>query len=112
MATRTEWSERVAAWRSSGQSAEDFCRGREYTAKKLHWWCWHLRQAGKQKSLRGAGVGLARVVRKPPEPSPLAAGSVLVVHLGEARVEVGPGADSASIAAVFGALSSWTGAVR
>jgi hypothetical protein len=31
------WSKRVAEWRASGQSAQDFARGNEYAGSLYYW---------------------------------------------------------------------------
>ncbi len=36
--TEAKWDERVRAWRSSGQPAEDYAEGRGFAASTLRWW--------------------------------------------------------------------------
>lgn len=45
MADIEEWSTRVAAWRRSGVTAEQFCRGRGYAASTLRWYSSRLGQS-------------------------------------------------------------------
>ncbi|WP_437634659.1 IS66 family insertion sequence element accessory protein TnpA [Sorangium sp. So ce854] len=37
-ATEAMWSERVRAWRESGETAEEFARSRGFAASTLHGW--------------------------------------------------------------------------
>lgn len=112
MAKASEWSKRIEAWRESGESASDFCRGREYSAKSLQWWSWHLNRSGAPSSTISRRVALARVVRKP-APVHASGASTIVVHVGAARVEVGTSADRTALATVLEVLlTSSAGAVR
>ena len=59
--TETKWSERVGAWRSSGQPATAFCRGKDFSASGLRYWASRLRKA--EQGVQPSEVRLARVVR-------------------------------------------------
>lgn len=109
MAKASDWAKRVEAWRASGQRASEFCKGREYSAKRLQWWSWHLGRKGVRGSLSSHAVTLARVVRKPDwERAPNAA--AIMVHVGAVRVDVTSGADRAALATVLDVLTSSSGA--
>ncbi len=104
MAKASEWAARVEAFRASGKSASEFCRGREYTAKNLHWWVSHFRRHGMPAEApeRPKQVVLARVVRaqgtatlRPPP---------IVVAIGEARVEIPAGVDGSALCTVLEAV--------
>ena len=75
MATRETWKKRVAGWRASGLSAEDFALGRGFNAVAL-------REMGLQLSRAEPEVWLARVEivpeRVPEVPVVLCAGAVRV----------------------------------
>jgi len=95
MADRTEWSKRVAAWRRSGLSTEEFCRGRGYPASTLRWYSSQLR-ASAEPEPRTAMIEVVRDTTS-------ARGHVLV-ELEGALVHVPWGVDAATLAVVFDAL--------
>lgn len=114
MAKASEWSSRVAAWRTSGQTSEEFCKGRDFTPGGLRHWAHRL---GKTRSYTrrnapviasAAPVRLARVVRIPASETrhraPVAGAVALTVELGSARILVPPGFDRATFAAVLDVL--------
>jgi len=101
-ASASEWAERVAEWRASGQSAAAFCETREYSAKSLQWWSSQLKRRGRLAASIEPQVKLARVVRSNRE-TPSSAPRIVVL-VGEARVEVPAGADRATLDLVFVAL--------
>ena len=108
MAKAAEWVERVEAWRSSGSTAREYCKGKGFTASSLLWWSSQLQRAGTKKRPSSSGdVRLARVVR-----STSASAAPIVVHVGDARVEVSSGADAALLWAVMDALISRRGLQR
>jgi len=109
MTKAVEWAARVEAWRASGKSANEFCAEHGYSAKNLWWWSSHFRRKSASPAKRQRVV-LARVVRKPREVRP--ALEVVVVKIGEARVEVTAGADHAALALVFETLTSAIGKAR
>lgn len=97
MRTRAaEWSERVQAWRESGQTAPAFAEGKGYSASLLRWWGSELaRRSGPSRPVR-----VARVVRGP------ARETLLTVCVGAARVEVRPGFDRALLRELVDALGA------
>jgi len=107
MANASEWRKRVAAWRASGLSAEQFCADTEYTTASL--WHWSSRLGREGKTGRGRppsripsepSVAVARLVRAGEGSSP---GSV-VVELNGARIEVRGAVPAATLRAVFEGL--------
>jgi hypothetical protein len=75
MATARDWAARIEAWRASGQTSEDFCATRGFSAGILRHWAWKL---GKTRRRRGSygpkmtpvdHVRLLREVRVPSAPS-------------------------------------------
>lgn len=102
MAKAAEWAERIEAWRSSGSTAREYCKGKGFTAGSLLWWSSQLQRAGAKKGLGSSrGVRLARVVRRPSAPV-----APVVVHVGDARVEVSSEVQVPLLAAVVDALST------
>ncbi|MEY4551622.1 MAG: hypothetical protein RL685_7817 [Pseudomonadota bacterium] len=102
MTRASEWATRVAAWRASGETAKDFCRGRDYKAERLLWWSSDLNRRTIAQPL-GNTVALTRVIRKA-EARFQSCG--VVVHLGSVRIEVPPGADKATVATVLEVLTA------
>jgi hypothetical protein len=97
MRTRAaEWSERVQAWRESGQTAPAFAEGKGYSASLLRWWGSELaRRSGSAKPVR-----VVRVVRRAQHDA------LLTVAVGAARVEVRAGFDRALLRELVDALGS------
>jgi transposase len=109
MTRASEWATRVAAWRASGKTAKEFCKGRDYKAERLLWWSSDLNRRGIAQPADNPAA-LTRVIRKP-EARLQSFG--VVVHLGSVRIEVPAGADKATIATVLEVLArAETGARR
>jgi transposase len=102
MTRASEWATRIAAWRASGKTAKEFCKGRDYAASRLLWWSSDLKRRGIAQTVANPAV-LTRVIRKgePPRSSVAA-----VLHLGSIRVEVPAGADRATLSTVLDVLSA------
>jgi transposase len=109
MTRAPEWAARLEAWRASGKSASEFCAEHGYSVKNLVWWSSHLRRKSAPAAKRQR-VMLARVVRK--RPVVRRAPAAVVVEIGDARIEVTAGADRATLALVFDALTTTNGKVR
>ena len=105
----SEWSARVDAWRSSGKSAADFCRGRAYSASTLYSWSSRLRSV-RTAPPPNTKVRLARVVRVASEPS--SGSCVIVVRVGDARVELPSTMDREVLSAVLETLLDASGSAR
>ncbi|WP_438032768.1 IS66 family insertion sequence element accessory protein TnpA [Sorangium sp. So ce204] len=93
-ATEVMWSERVRAWRESGETAEEFARSRGFAASTLHGWSSRLSRAEPPRFLRLV----------PKAPAVTSSASELVVEVGGARVRVAAGFDAALLADVVRAL--------
>lgn len=104
MAKASEWAERVKAWRASGKSAAEYCKGRDFSVKNLQWWSSHFQRNGMAARAPGTPrpVPLARVVRTRQESAPRT--TAIVVCVGDARVEVAAGVDRSALSAVLEAL--------
>jgi hypothetical protein len=107
MSKAAEWSARVAQWRASGLTSKEFCKEREYSASHLLYWSSTLRRKGAGAQQRpGRDVTLARVVRRGHGEQAVTAPAAIVVRTKRALVEVRPGVDHATLAAVFAALGA------
>lgn len=95
VSTEQAWSERVRAWRASGQTAAEFAQGRGFAAATLTWWSSRLRQ--------GTRPAFVQLVAKSAAPAPP---PELVVEVGGARVRVAAGFDPALLADVVRALGA------
>lgn len=111
--TRTAWSARVAEWKQSGKTADEFAADKPYKGSTLVWRAWQLRRgkgatAGKERmrarrmSNRAAPeIRLAKVVRRAPETTAVASVTVEVVG---ARISVDRGFDATLLREVVQAL--------
>ena len=95
--TQTKWAARVAAWRSSGQTAPAFCKNKEFSPGGLRYWSSRL---GRGEAV--SEVRMARVVRAVPALDPIT--STIVVEVGGARVAVQRGFDPEALRAVLAML--------
>lgn len=111
MADAQTWNERVAEWRASGQAAEEYCKGKDFSPGTLYRWSSRLRPAA-DKSKEHAPVRphermeLVRVVRAPPraEAAATAGMGAVLVEVEGVRVVVPPGADAGAVRVVLEAL--------
>jgi hypothetical protein len=94
MADAKTWAKRVAAWRASGLSRDEFAARAGCTPASLKWWAWRL---GREST------ALVRVVRERPVKI-IAASVPIVIEVRSARVIVAPGFDAASLRDVLAAL--------
>jgi len=107
-ATRSEWVERVQAWRASGKSAEEFALGQGYVPGTLKWWSYRMRStvAEKAKAPRFLRVVPRPQVEPKPEPRPARepVRAELVVEVGQVRVRVCRGFDAGLLREVIAAM--------
>lgn len=96
MTDKKTWAKRVAAWRASGESATVFAAREGYAASSLRNWASRLGRAE---------VELVRVVRSEPAHSKAEG---IEIRVGEARVVVPSGADTATLRVVLEALRDWS----
>ena len=119
MASRAQWAKRVADWRRSGLTSEEFCAGKGFTAGGLRNAAHTLEREGVG-SRQALAVPVARVVRASLPAAPLSApprapdatsGDVeLMVEVAGARVSVRRGCDRATLTTVLEALAQVGGA--
>ena len=103
--TKATWRSRVAAWRASGKTAEEFCVGQGFAVGTLRWWSSRLGREGTRTSVVTSDIRLAKVVRSP-EPAggvaPGARGAVIIeLHDARVRVVVEAGVDRATLSTVL-----------
>jgi hypothetical protein len=88
-------------------TSKEFCKEREYSASYLLYWSSTLRRkGGGARERAGRDVALARVVRRDQRESVMTPSAAIVVRTKRAMVEVRPGVDRATLAAVFEALGA------
>lgn len=105
---------RIAEWRASGVTAQEFCAGREFTAGSLYFWSSKLGR--RTVSTEPQRIQLARVVRRksaslvPTQDS----GDVplVLVEIAGVRVFVAPGVNRATVESVLLAVNSAIGGHR
>ncbi|MCB9615976.1 MAG: hypothetical protein H6721_01160 [Sandaracinus sp.] len=97
MADRSEWARRVSAWRRSGLTAAEFCRGRDFAVSTLRWYSSQLGELDDVEETPEPAFARLELRR---ERSP----RVVIVELESARVLVPEGADVDTLAVVFEAL--------
>ncbi len=96
--TEATWSTRIAAWKASGKTVEEFAAGESYAPSTLRWWSSRLRRRVEAKTSKS--VAMVKVVRT----SEARAESV-VIEVGAARIIVGEAFDAALLARVVAALA-------
>jgi len=100
-ATEMKWSERVASWRASGRSAEEFAVGQGYEGSTLRLWSSKL----KARTAARTTPAIARVIRRSAAPpSPVPASDELIVEVGATRIVVRHGFDGELLRDVVAAL--------
>lgn len=101
-ATAAEWTERVSAWRASGLSADEFAKDKDFSAHLLRWWATEFVRRSRPRPPKPKPkptVAMARVVQRND-----ARAETLAVHVGVARIAIGPGFDAALLRRVVSAL--------
>jgi tRNA threonylcarbamoyladenosine modification (KEOPS) complex Pcc1 subunit len=103
--TKATWRSRVAAWRASGKTAEEFSASQGFAVGTLRWWSSRLGREGTPASVANSDIRLAKVVRSI-EPvvvgAPGARGAVVIeMHDGRVRVLVEAGVDRATLSTVL-----------
>jgi hypothetical protein len=97
------WKKRVASWRASGQTAEEFSEARPWSPKTLRWWSSRL---GRDVSLGAAPVvRIAQLVRSSAPLGRERGGSIVVEALdARLRITIEVGAERDTVAAILGVL--------
>ena len=114
------WEQRVAAWRSSGQSARAYSEDREFSVHMLRYWARRVgpKAAPPAPASRAPSspppprpaVRMARVLRTGTSAQPTTTtSSAVVIEIGRARVAVAAGFDRPTLAAVLDLLGAEVG---
>lgn len=104
--TKATWRSRVAAWRASGETAEQFSAGQGFAVGTLRWWASRLGRDGTPASAASPGIRLAKLVRST-EPAAAGAasgrGGAIIIEMHDARVRVlvEAGVDRATLSTVL-----------
>ena len=85
--SREVWAERVARWKASGLSAEEFARKHKVGEASLKWWKWKLGSTSKKEMSPLTFVEMTAAVR----------GEVLEVVVGDVVVRVPSDFDEAAL---------------
>jgi hypothetical protein len=93
LTTESIWRDRVRQWRESGETADQFAKGRGFAASTLRYWS---RRLGRTEQ--------AHFVRLVPRAPARAPGPDLVIEVGCARVRVAPGFDATLLTEVVRVL--------
>jgi transposase len=97
MANVEEWRSRVRDWRCSGQTADEFCRGRDFAASTLRWYSSRL------------GTSVGEDAAAEPRTAMVHVGAVrarerIVLEADGVRVHVPDGVDAATLRTVLDVL--------
>lgn len=97
------WKKRVASWRASGQTAEEFSEARPWSPKTLRWWSSRL---GRKTAAPAVPVvRVAQLVRSSVPVERERGGSIVVEALdARLRITIEVGAERDTVAVVLGAL--------
>lgn len=95
------WKKRVASWRASGQTADEFSEGRPWSPRTLRWWSSRLGREDARAAAPAPVIRVAQLVRSPA----VERGSVVVEVLdARVRITVEAGASAETVRAVLEAL--------
>lgn len=101
------WKKRVASWRASGETAEEFSEGRPWSPKTLRWYASRLRLPPARTA--APVVRVAQLVRSTAPAERERGGSIVVDALDvRLRITIEVGAERDTVAAVLGMLVSET----
>ena len=99
--TKSTWQQRVASWRASGQTADEFAAEHGLAAGTLRWWASRLKH--ERMPQEPPMVRLAQVIRSPAPP--VVRGAIIIDVLdARARVTVEAGVERETLDVVLGAL--------
>jgi len=99
------WKKRVASWRASGETAEEFSEGRPWSPKTLRWWASRLGRPEAAAAPPVPVVRVAQVVRSSAAADHEQRGSIVVDALdARLRITIQVGAERDTVAMVLGVL--------
>jgi hypothetical protein len=94
---RQKWANHIESWKESGKSQAQYCRENELSPKLFYYW--------KRKQKREAGVRLVPVGMHPIQVhQAVSIANPLVLIVGQYKVEIGTGFDSATLALLIRTL--------
>ena len=97
------WKKRVASWRASGETAEEFSEGRPWSPKTLRWYASRLRLPPTVAAT--PVVRVAQLVRSHSPAERDRGGSIIVEALdARLRITIEVGAERETVATVLGVL--------
>ena len=98
------WKKRVASWRASGETAEEFSEGRPWSPKTLRWWASRLGRPSTAATPAPV-VRVAQLIRSS-APVERERGGAIVVEALDARlrITIEAGAERDTVAVVLGAI--------
>jgi hypothetical protein len=107
------WQARMAEWRASGKTAEEFSTDQDFAAGTLLWWSSRLRRDTRTRSATPR-IRVARMVRSSDSPGSVvpprrAGGVVIELHDVRARVLVEAGVDPATLGTVLAVMRAGGG---
>ena len=99
------WKKRVASWRASGETAEEFSEGRPWSPKTLRWWASRLGRPSTTSASAAPVVRVAQLVRSSVPVERERRGSIVVEALdARLRITIEVGAERDTVTAVLGVL--------
>ena len=103
--TKATWRSRVAAWRASGKTAEEYSASQGFAVGTLRWWSSRLGREGIPPSVATSDIRLAKVVRSSEPavvvPPPRRGAIIIEMHDARVRVLVEAGVDRATLSTVL-----------
>lgn len=109
MTNTDTWRQRVAEWRASGLTAPEFCAREGIDVGTLRYWAYRGLAKSGGDTPSSPDVRVARVICEP-RSAPSPSGASIVVDTGRVKVDVHPGFDQATLAALLDVLERRTSA--
>jgi len=88
-----EWRKLIAAFESSGESAETFCRPRGLRPKTLLWWRWNLRRSDARKPAKESSIEMVAVQVRRADTVSKPSGGRMTISVADVEMHVEVGTD-------------------